>query len=59
MNVLKPIGDGIKESFVLAASIVVAVVTVISSFATHSSSLKVKHSCARDSTSIETPPRNV
>jgi hypothetical protein len=34
MNVLKPIADGIKESFVLAANIVIAIVMVVYSFVT-------------------------
>lgn len=32
MNVLEPVVEGIKESFALAASIVIAIVTVVSSF---------------------------
>lgn len=58
MNVLKPIADGIKESFVLAASIVVAVVTVVSSFAHHLNLKDSSRACTRDSASIGPPPRN-
>lgn len=55
MNVLKPIADGIKESFMLAASIVVAVFTVVSSFAHHSVNLKGFNRCPpADSASIGT-----
>lgn len=60
MNVLKPIAEGIKESFVLAASIVVAIVTVVSSFAHHTSvNLKGANRCSHgNSASIEPRTRN-
>jgi len=59
MNILKPIGEGIKESFVLAASIVVAVVTVVSSFAHHSNTLKGANRCPPgDSASIGPRAKN-
>jgi hypothetical protein len=59
MNVVKPIAEGIKESFMLAASIVVAVVTVVSSFAHHSVTFKGANRCAsRDSASIEPRTKN-
>lgn len=58
-NILKPIAEGIKESFVLAASIVVAIVTVVSSFAHHSVNLKGSNRCASsDSASIGPRTKN-
>lgn len=59
MNVLKPIAEGIKESFALAASIVLAIVTVVSSFAHHSVNLKGANRCSTgNSASIEPRTRN-
>ena len=59
MNILKPIAEGIKESFALAASIVVAVVTVVSSFAHHSVNLKGANRCPpSDSASIGPRTKN-
>lgn len=60
MNVLKPVFDGIKGSFMLSADIVLAVGAVLYSFAHHSLNLKdtvAGRTQSSDSSDIGLPSR--